>query len=480
MDSSSNSTKPMAELVSSNTSTSLSISISNSNNNNMNIISGSNANSRVRSKEMENLSFEISKYPRDLLQRFLGGVGNTNQSSSSSSSSRKIISLDDSIIIGNDEDDVGDDGDDEGGLNLGLGLSLGGKFGVDKSNKGLIRSSSIASTMPLFRDDDDVIGGGIIPPIVAKTSIATTRGVSSLVRTSSLPVETEEEWRKRKEIQTLRRMEAKRRRSEKQRALKDIGGSGGGGSGGGGGEERNVESLKFRGRLEREQQSLGITSKFIGSSMGNLFGSATPPPPPPSNVEVKGRRTTFGSLQGFLIAQGQGQGQQGSSQGSGESQGGGASSGTSELESKTHQASSSCGEARSPASIQSLQDRPSQEVLGSPLTNKGDISQRGRTGPEAESSSKQPMMVSENKKQEAGSSSGIEDMPCVFTIGDGPNGRKVEGILYRYGKGEHVRIMCVCHGTFLSPKDFVKHAGGRDVEHPLRHIVVSPSSSVFQ
>ncbi|MCI22787.1 ninja-family protein AFP1-like, partial [Trifolium medium] len=35
-----------------------------------------------------------------------------------------------------------------------------------------------------------------------------------------LPTETEEEWRKRKELQTLRRLEAKRRRSEKQRVSK--------------------------------------------------------------------------------------------------------------------------------------------------------------------------------------------------------------------------------------------------------------------
>ncbi|GAU34545.1 hypothetical protein TSUD_219290 [Trifolium subterraneum] len=37
---------------------------------------------------------------------------------------------------------------------------------------------------------------------------------------SSLPTETEEEWRKRKELQTLRRLEAKRRRPEKQRVSK--------------------------------------------------------------------------------------------------------------------------------------------------------------------------------------------------------------------------------------------------------------------
>ncbi|KAL9226143.1 hypothetical protein vseg_001989 [Gypsophila vaccaria] len=468
---------------------------------------------------MENLSFEISKYPRDLLQRFLGGGGegsNAKQLANSRSRRRGIASLEGSSkeeeeCEGEDDDDDDDD-DDEGegeGLNLGLGLSLGGKFGVDRSSRrGLVRSSSIAGTMPLFREEKDgtvflpgvgvgvgvgVVGVGVgvgvgmgmgpQQPLCSGVGSGGGGGGGGLVRTSSLPVETEEEWRKRKEMQSLRRMEAKRRRSEKQRGGKDVGGGGGGGGGGVG--EKGVEVMKFRGRLEREQQSLGITSKFIGSSMGNLFGSSTllPPPPPgtSTNVEGKGRRTTFGSLQGFLIAQGHaqgsglGQGQQGSSQGSGESQGG-TSSGASELESKTHQASSSCGEARSPASTQSQHERPSQDSLGSPGAIKGDTSQREGCGPETESSSKQPK-ASESK---SGPSSCIEDMPCVFTIGDGPNGRKVEGILYRYGKGEQVRIMCVCHGTFLSPQDFVKHAGGRDVEHPLRHIVVSPSSTAFQ
>lgn len=71
----------------------------------------------------------------------------------------------------------------------------------------------------------------------------------------------------------------------------------------------------------------------------------------------------------------------------------------------------------------------------------------------------------------------VGEMPCVSTRGDGPNGRKIEGFLYKYRKGEEVRIVCVCHGTFLTPAEFVKHAGGGDVSHPLRHIVVNPSPS---
>lgn len=77
------------------------------------------------------------------------------------------------------------------------------------------------------------------------------------------------------------------------------------------------------------------------------------------------------------------------------------------------------------------------------------------------------------------SSTGLFDMPCVFTKGDGPTGRRVDGILYKYGKGEEVRIMCICHGSFLTPAEFVKHGGGGDVDRPLRHIVVNTSPSTF-
>lgn len=66
-------------------------------------------------------------------------------------------------------------------------------------------------------------------------------------------------------------------------------------------------------------------------------------------------------------------------------------------------------------------------------------------------------------------------MPCVSTKVEGPDGKKTQGFLYRYGKGEEVRIVCVCHGSFLTPSEFVKHGGGDDVDHPLRHIVVTPS-----
>lgn len=73
-----------------------------------------------------------------------------------------------------------------------------------------------------------------------------------------------------------------------------------------------------------------------------------------------------------------------------------------------------------------------------------------------------------------------EDMPMVSYRAEGPSGRKTDGFLYKYRRGEDVRIVCVCHGSFLTPAEFVRHAGGGDVPNPMRHIVVNPQqSSVF-
>ncbi|XP_065876271.1 uncharacterized protein [Euphorbia lathyris] len=66
-------------------------------------------------------------------------------------------------------------------------------------------------------------------------------------------------------------------------------------------------------------------------------------------------------------------------------------------------------------------------------------------------------------------------MPCVSTTGNGPNGKTINGFLYRYTKNE-VSIICVCHGSSFSPAEFVQHAGGTDVLNPLRHITVIPSA----
>ncbi|XP_009592703.1 ninja-family protein AFP3-like [Nicotiana tomentosiformis] len=375
--------------------------------------------------EMENFSMESSRFSRDLLQRFMG-----------SSSSRA-----------KDEDEE----DDEGELELNLGLSLGGRFGVDKScNNKLIRSSSVAACLPIVRDDDALTPS---PPVSYP---------ASLVRTSSLPVETEEEWRKRKELQTLRRMEAKRRRSEKQRNLRGGDKESAGGSVED--EKREIE-VNLKGKLEKEQY-LATAEKFGLSVSPTLAAVARQGSLGGGGMDLamgKGKGSYSGSKK-------QGQGQLGS-QGSVESQGGGGSSSSmSELESKPPQGS---GEL-SPASIHSLQGGGSQDVASSGSKMKEIVNRL--SGGDMDSSPSKRLDAAKRQAKETGANA-LGDMPCVFTKGDGPNGRRVDGILYKYGKGEEVRIMCVCHGSFYSPAEFVKHAGGTDVAHPLKHIVVNPNAS---
>ncbi|XP_060215103.1 ninja-family protein AFP3-like [Lycium barbarum] len=387
--------------------------------------------------EMEDNNLSRNRISRDLLQRFMEGSG-----SSSSSLAKSVVTKEEK---------------DEGEVELNLGLSLGGKFGIDKytNNNKLIRSSSVASCLPIVRDDNDAIA---TPPV---------SNYPTLVRTSSLPVETEEEWRKRKELQTLRRMEAKRRRSEKQRNLRSDKESGGGSSvvGGGGGsmeDEKKEIEMNLRGRLDKEQYL--ATAKRFGLSVSPTLAAVARQGG--GGIELpmgKGKGSYSGSNM-------QGHGQQLGSQGSVESQGGGGSSSSmSELESKIPQGS---GEL-SPASIQSLQGGGSQDV-GSSGSKMREAGSR-MSGGDMDSPSKR-LEAAKNRAKETGANM-LENMPCVFTKGDGPNGRRVDGILYRYGKGEEVRIMCVCHGSFHSPAEFVEHAGGTDVAHPLKHIVINPNAS---
>ncbi|KAK3029949.1 hypothetical protein RJ639_038177 [Escallonia herrerae] len=65
----------------------------------------------------------------------------------------------------------------------------------------------------------------------------------------------------------------------------------------------------------------------------------------------------------------------------------------------------------------------------------------------------------------------MKAMPTVTTTGGIPFGKKIEGFLYHYSEG-YVRIVCVCHGMFFSPAEFVKHSSGLDVVNPMKHIKV--------
>ena len=160
--------------------------------------------------EIEELSSRINSCPRDLLRRFAGDGG------------------------GGGDERSGVAGGDMGEIELSLGLSLGGCFGMEpRDNNRLVRSSSIAA-LPVFPVDQADFPAVTVP----------------LTRTCSLPAETDEERRKRKEMQSLKRMEAKRKRSEKRAAAKDR-------------KEENLEEAE-------------ISGQFIGKANGVVLPAELP------------------------------------------------------------------------------------------------------------------------------------------------------------------------------------------------------------
>lgn len=361
---------------------------------------------------MEQLSALRQSCPRDFLRRF-GGNGCHDEPP---------------VIAAREEVEE---------IELSLGLSLGGCFGAEPHERRLVRSSSVA-TLSMFPVEHDF-------PVVAP-----------LTRTCSLPTETEEEYRKRKELQSLKRLEAKRKRSEKRNLSKLV-------------ASRDQRDENFNegmnGGYGREvsmgvKAELGGCTGVPGSNQVSILMNGAPSHGLPGWVATSGSCARPADASGCFRAASQGSiGSQGSS-----------SSAASDFKSHSVQ------EARSPSATLPLPEHTNHKaatgavamVVGKPATPARE---------EEESSKKtagRPNGVTRETERNV-----MEEMPCVSTTGDGPNGRRIEGFLYRYRKGEEVRIVCVCHGSFLTPAEFVRHAGGREVAHPLRHIVVNPTPSNF-
>ncbi|KAL9252842.1 Ninja-family protein AFP3-like protein [Drosera capensis] len=287
-----------------------------------------------------------------------------------------------------------EDGEEES-IELTLGLSLNGKFGVNPVKaRNLARSSS---SVPVF--------------------LTWEKAEKGLARTLSMPAVAEEE-RERKEEQTMRRMKAKRKRAEKSMS----GPAGGGPSVCAGNEKSGLvgpdagphvgkgipQLLPLPLQLLSSQGSAGYAG---ASDLGNpKIGHETNKP-----VEAKSRN-------------------------------GG----------KSSPVSNNQKPALPPSRSSSYKGILVETTNGSPPTKPG-------AAINGTSEILKDMLA-------------LSKMPRVYIKGYGAKGEKVHhGFLYRYRKGEEVRILCVCHGSFFTPAEFIKHAGGGDVEHPLRQIVVNPS-----
>lgn len=69
------------------------------------------------------------------------------------------------------------------------------------------------------------------------------------------------------------------------------------------------------------------------------------------------------------------------------------------------------------------------------------------------------------------------NLPWVSTTGSGPNGRTISGVTYRYSSNQ-IRIVCACHGSHMSPEEFVRHASDENVNAESgTGVVTIPSSN---
>ncbi|XP_064959954.1 ninja-family protein 6-like [Musa acuminata AAA Group] len=320
----------------------------------------------------ERLLLGMERSARDFLRRFVGNG------------------------YGDETTEVTEGDSDE--IELSLGLSLGGCFGADPKGKKLVRSSSIASFTSLPWEPEF--------PVVP---------TAALTRTSSLPTETEEDRRKRKEMQSFKRLEAKRKRLERRNSIRS-----GAAKAGEKPDEEVTGSMAAAAADHVAGARNGVTPPGLPAwTVGGSKRAAARPVDVPGNFPP----ISHGSL-----------GSQGSS-----------TAGACALGNRAPQGFGMT-ETKNSSMIHSVRNEtPTKQVA---------VRANG---------------IKEMERKM------MEKMPFVSTRGDGPNGRRIEGFLYKYRKGEEVRIVCVCHGSFLTPAEFVKHAGGHDVTNPLRHIVVNSS-----
>uniref|UniRef100_A0ACD5XDG4 Uncharacterized protein n=2 Tax=Avena sativa TaxID=4498 RepID=A0ACD5XDG4_AVESA len=395
-------------------------------------------------------------------------------------------------------------------VELSLGLSLGGRFGPDRSR--LPRSSSVAcimapeevalappalartSSLPTMADADagdklslggsnaartnaaevdrpaPLQGSGVAvehPATLQGSSVAVgpvaklpatgspSPGSSNgegkrhegnsadvLARTSSLPAGIEDEWRKRKEAQTLKRLEVKRKRIQRLNSSNVSAEAVG----------QILEEMNATASTERVESAdeLSMRNKQAGENVNrsNVRRHLSGLPPT--------YQATVASSQGSCLP---GKLKRHNS----------AVKGTPRAEER------GLPSAVPPSSEGTNGMLPAKSANSTAIVTPSSSALAVRAAALGSRGEQQP--VSGRLAARARSTGDVErmmqEMPCVCTKGL-PNGRNIEGFLYKYRRAEEVRIVCVCHGSFLTPAEFVKHAGGGEVANPLRHIVVNP------
>ncbi|XP_061357972.1 ninja-family protein mc410-like [Gastrolobium bilobum] len=96
-----------------------------------------------------------------------------------------------------------------------------------------------------------------------------------------------------------------------------------------------------------------------------------------------------------------------------------------------------------------------EDVKGSSTNLRAkDVSDQSTEGSTIDFSNIKPGLAADVKFGGCGS---YPNLPWVSTSGSGSNGRTISGVTYRYSNNQ-IRIVCACHGSHMTPEEFVRHA----------------------
>ncbi|KAL0739130.1 hypothetical protein Bca4012_015340 [Brassica carinata] len=119
------------------------------------------------------------------------------------------------------------------------------------------------------------------------------------------------------------------------------------------------------------------------------------------------------------------------------------------------------GEGKQPVAEEGSSEDASERPAGDTTNNNNNIS----AAFSFDFSAIKPGMAADVK---FGGSGARPNLPWVSTTGSGPHGRTISGVTYRYNANQ-IKIVCACHGSHMSPEEFVRHASEE---------YVSPESSI--
>nr|XP_040243301.1 ninja-family protein MODD isoform X2 [Aegilops tauschii subsp. strangulata] len=343
-------------------------------------------------------------------------------------------------------------------VELSLGLSLGGRFGQERRRgEGLARSSSVAciqqvtpappalartSSLPPMAEAEAgnsaaslrsgvevqpqgsgagaALNGVVVEPAalprasLSPPSTGSSDGEGILARTSSLPAGIEDGWRKRKLAETLNKLEMKRSIDRMNSSNASVGEVG-----------ENPDEMSEQAGGKATVQRMNRTN------VRRRLSGLPPPYQPPAASQGPKRNSALKGTPGAL-------------------------------ERSLSSAVLPSSEGAKSSAVTTPSSSASVVRAAAPGISTG----------EQQDGSERPAARATRTRSVADM---VRKMPVVYTSGL-PNGERIDGFLYQYSRAEEVRIVCVCHGSFLTPAEFVAHAGGSEVTHPMRHIVVNPPS----